>query len=76
MSDRNTESLRVAEMKNSIVYVNKIELRDYFAAAALTGAMAHPDTELESASMHDLYPRMVEIYQIADAMLKAREVQP
>ena len=44
-------------------------LRDYFAAAALTGIIAKGEDEM--------YPgfRASEAYALADAMLKAREVK-
>ena len=44
-------------------------LRDYFAAAALTGIIAKGEDEM--------YPgfRAYETYALADAMLKAREVK-
>lgn len=45
-----------------------MDLRDYFAAAALQGLMA------SQCQVEDPYP--IYAYKIADAMLKAREVKP
>lgn len=46
-----------------------MSLRDYFAAVALTGLLAH-------ASGEDPDVAPARAYKLADAMLKAREVQP
>lgn len=50
-------------------------LRDYFAAKALAGMLAHPDTKLDES--HDLVEQMrIGPWAIADAMLAARNPQP
>ncbi len=46
-----------------------IELRDYFAAAALTGLLAHTTPKLAEADEWVA----TSAYRYADAMLKARE---
>ena len=46
-----------------------VTLRDYFAAAALTGIIAKGEDE-----MYPMY-RASEAYALADAMLKEREVK-
>lgn len=52
---------------------NGMTLRDYFAAAALTGMLAHPETEVEP-SPERLEALMREgPWAIADAMLAARK---
>lgn len=43
-------------------------LRDYFAAKALQGILAHPEVKATAESRSEW------AYKIADAMLKAREV--
>ena len=50
-------------------------LRDYFAAKAMAAYLAHLSSLDCTVSKH--YPEIAnEAYEIADAMLKAREVQP
>lgn len=52
-----------------------MELRDYFAAKALQGILAHPDEGFnESKSNADTNAKCC--YMIADAMLEARKLQP
>lgn len=51
-----------------IVRQEGMSLRDYMAAAALTGLVAHDTLSAELAAM--------EAYEHADAMLKAREEAP
>ena len=48
-------------------------LRDYFAAAALQGFLAASHT-IGNCPVNDLYA--MHAYNLADAMLKAREVKP
>jgi len=43
-------------------------LRDYFAAAIVTGIFAHPDNVFNTHLMN-----ATEAYQMADAMMRARE---
>lgn len=56
------------------VYHSGMSLRDYFAGKALQGllaSMAHPES---TGSCLECYPKSAEqAYQIADAMLSARE---
>jgi hypothetical protein len=49
-----------------------IKLRDYFAASALQGLLAHP------TPMYDWQRRLVaeDAYKLADDMLNARELDP
>ena len=51
---------------------NKVELRDYFAAAALQGFMAAHTSG--GCLVDDLYAKYA--YDLADAMIKAREAKP
>jgi hypothetical protein len=53
-----------------------MDLRDYFAAAALPAAMADPDTQKTSQiTWQDFYECAAIIaYRTADAMMKAREM--
>lgn len=44
-----------------------MSLRDYFAAAAMQGILAHPNSVFEPAGTADC------AYKYADAMLKARQ---
>lgn len=48
-----------------------IELRDYFAAAALTGLLAHTTPKLSEADEW----LATSAYRYADALIKARESQ-
>ena len=52
--------------------VPQISLRDYFAAAALQGFMAAHTSG--GCLVDDLYAKYA--YNLADAMIKAREVKP
>ena len=49
-----------------------MELRDFFAGAALTGMLSHEATELPSSRIDELVPYMYEVYRVADAMVAAR----
>ena len=51
---------------------NQVELRDYFAAAALQGFMAAHTSG--GCLVDDLYAKYA--YDLADAMIKAREAKP
>lgn len=63
-------------IEGRIVYAADIKtLRDEFAMAALTGALGHPSTHVQSATAKSVLA--THCYQMADAMLFARqEVQP
>ena len=56
-----------------------MDLRDYFAAQAMQGLLSNADivkTHMESATFTDVTPSDIlckESYQIADAMMQARE---
>ena len=66
-----------ADNINSLACVDcGMSLRDYFAGQALTGILAYPSTEHETAE--DFDPAVVagRSYAFADAMLKEREVGP
>jgi hypothetical protein len=52
--------------------IPQIGLRDYFAAAALQGLMAAHTSG--GCLVDDLYAKYA--YDLADAMIKAREVKP
>ncbi|SEO79198.1 hypothetical protein [Nitrosovibrio sp. Nv6] len=47
-------------------------LRDYFAAKALAGLVAHP--ECDEIELHTAASLAYEAYMVADAMLEARKV--
>jgi hypothetical protein len=49
------------------VYNTGMDLRDYFAAAALQGILAHPETGVNPD------PIIIAAYKFADEMLKQRE---
>ena len=51
-----------------------MSLRDYFAAAALTGMMANPNRKNNSSALATMHA--TEAYEIADAMLAARKAKP
>jgi hypothetical protein len=55
-------------------YSSGMTLRDYFAAAALTGMMAHPETRLDPEAL--IHAMKEGPWAIADAMLAARESKP
>lgn len=55
---------------------NGITLRDYFAAKALMGVEACYDNQNDWQTSHWCHEAAKHCYQIADALLKAREVQP
>ncbi len=46
-------------------------LRDYFAASALTGLMG--DSGMRPNSVEEMAHAAIRLYQMADAMLRARE---
>lgn len=49
-----------------------MDLRDYFAAQAMQAMIAHPDSDdLKPPSLYAFGA-----YKMADAMMKAREVEP
>ena len=52
-----------------------MELRDFFAGAALTGMLSHEDTELPNGGIDDLVPYMFQVYTVADAMVAARNAK-
>jgi len=60
---------RVTDDKGSAKIEGGITLRDYFAAAALTGIMASP-----TASAETPYHVANDAYRLADAMLEARDL--
>jgi hypothetical protein len=62
-------SIPSADM-SELTAIPSITLRDYFAGQALAGMLAHPETELDSTN---LVPYMVQVFELADAMLVARE---
>lgn len=51
-----------------------MDLRDYFAAAALQGLMGRAWGEVPTKELFNVWAKSS--YAIADAMLKAREVKP
>lgn len=51
-----------------------ISMRDYFAAAALTGMMANPNRKNNSSALATMHA--TEAYEFADAMLAARKAKP
>lgn len=54
--------------------VRGITLRDYFAAKALQGLLAHPDCMEVGPAHEDITNGVVsEAYFVADAMLRARQ---
>lgn len=55
------------EKENLIVDSHGMTLRDYFAAKAMQGRLANPDW------LYSYDRTATEAYQIADAMLRARE---
>ncbi len=55
-------------------YQPGMSLRDYFAAAALTGMMANPNRKNNSSALATMHA--TEAYEIADAMLAARKAKP
>lgn len=55
-------------------YGHGATLRDYFAAAALTGILANPNTQAAGAAWELVGAEVAKVaYIVADAMLKARE---
>lgn len=55
--------------KKEIPFLVEADLRDYFAAKALQGTLANPEIKETAAARSEW------AYEIADAMLKAREVR-
>ncbi len=64
-----TENQLIANRENAVL---SVDLRDYFAAAALQGFMAAHTSG--GCLVDDLYAKYA--YDLADAMIKAREVKP
>ena len=64
-----TENQSIVNRENA---VPAVDLRDYFAAAALQGFMAAHTSG--GCLVDDLYAKYA--YDLADAMIKAREVKP
>lgn len=58
---------RVTDDKGSARIEGGITLRDYYAAAALTGILSNPDTPQNTP-----YYVSADAYRLADAMLEAR----
>ena len=58
--------------KKSMAYSHGMTLRDYFAAKAMQGELAAQS--VDGGSWNDADKLAVYAYQIADAMLKAREL--
>lgn len=54
----------------------ELTLRDYFAAAALQGLLANPDTQLSTWRICDKHVYIDLAYEYADRMLKKREQPP
>lgn len=69
MSDKNTggPAFPLATSRGSNEAVNGMTLRDYFAAKAMQGEMANPEAKFNAEQ------RANWAYEIADAMLRARE---
>ena len=59
---------RVTDDKGSARIEGGITLRDYFAAAALTGILSNPETPANTP-----YYVTTDAYRLADAMLEARD---
>jgi len=58
-----------AETKDALRAADVITLRDYFAAAALSGMLADPNVHLGDDRNHYVATLA---FEVADAMLKAR----
>lgn len=75
-----TDTTRSKEKAGPVVTPQPLELRDYFAAAALQGLLASPGQEVFADDgspclvMQEIYAVLSRrSFQYADAMLKARE---
>ena len=69
-----TENQSIANRENAAL---SVDLRDYFAAAALQGLLGNSEFRV-AADVESEIPNAIAkyAYEAADAMLKAREVKP